>query len=211
MDHLKENSKDKLRPSGNVKDRKQQTKEDSDSDDEFDEFNEEVAETKEFIANEAEKLAMNMDMSHVFNDIKLQFRLDTFEIRLYVQRRQITVHSEILPNWHMMVRGLCTYSGVEQDRSKITTDFVNPPCLVRNRITLREINIIDYSVPDSNDPPAFNYARSEKDKFDKKVQDIGKFALNKTAQNMHFNQPYDMNGRPTSAKGDVDFFRLSEK
>lgn len=84
MDHLKENSKDKLRPSGNVKDRKQQTKEDSDSDDEFDEFNEEVAETKEFIANEAEKLAMNMDMSHVFNDIKLQFRLDTFEIRLYV-------------------------------------------------------------------------------------------------------------------------------
>jgi len=70
------------------------------------------------------------------------------------------VHSEILPNWHLTVKGLCTYSGVEQDRSKITTDFVNPPCLVRNRITLREVSIVDYHKPDASDPPAFSHATS---------------------------------------------------
>jgi hypothetical protein len=71
-DFLKENKKDTKRPSGTVKDRNLNTPDDEDDDDdEFDDFKEEVEETKEFIANEAEKLAMSMDISHFVNDIKL--------------------------------------------------------------------------------------------------------------------------------------------
>jgi len=69
---LEENKKDTKRPSGTVKDRNLNTPDDEDDDDdEFDDFKEEVEETKEFIANEAEKLAMSMDISHFVNDIKL--------------------------------------------------------------------------------------------------------------------------------------------
>jgi hypothetical protein len=71
-DFLKENKKATNRPSGTVKDRNLNTPDDEDDDDdEFDDFKEEVEETKEFIANEAEKLAMSMDISHFVNDIKL--------------------------------------------------------------------------------------------------------------------------------------------
>ena len=69
---LEENKKATNRPSGKVKDRNLNTPDDEDDDDdEFDDFKEEVEETKEFIANEAEKLAMSMDISHFVNDIKL--------------------------------------------------------------------------------------------------------------------------------------------
>jgi hypothetical protein len=69
---LEENKKATNRPSGTVKDRNLNTPDDEDDDDdEFDDFKEEVEETKEFIANEAEKLAMSMDISHFVNDIKL--------------------------------------------------------------------------------------------------------------------------------------------
>jgi len=69
---LKENKEAKNRTSGKVKDRNLNTPDDEDDDDdEFDDFKEEVEETKEFIANEAEKLAMSMDISHFVNDIKL--------------------------------------------------------------------------------------------------------------------------------------------
>jgi len=208
---LEENKKDTKRPSGTVKDRNLNTPDDEDDDDdEFDDFKEEVEETKEFIANEAEKLAMSMDISHFVNDIKLQFRLDTFEVQLFVLRRPIMVHSEPKPNWHLIVRGLCTYTGVEPDRTK-QVDTINPTSLVRNRITLREISIYDYHRPDDVVKPAFGFAQSQVEKVDSHMQNMGKHLFNKTAQNMHYNPPYDHNGRPTSAKGEVDQFRFSEK
>lgn len=60
---LEENKRDTSRKAGNVKDRKNQftPDEDSDDDNDIDDFKEEVAETRDFIANEAEKLALSMD------------------------------------------------------------------------------------------------------------------------------------------------------
>lgn len=38
-------------------------------------------------------------------------RLDTFEIRLMVPRREIVRYNEIYPNWHLIVRGFCIKTG----------------------------------------------------------------------------------------------------
>ena len=53
-----------------------------------------------------------MEYAHFLEGIKMQFRLDSFEIRLLVERRAIYRYGEILPNWHLTVKGLCTKFGI---------------------------------------------------------------------------------------------------
>ena len=36
-----------------------------------------------------------------FSGIKFQYRLDTFEIRILVPRREIVHDNKIYPNWHL--------------------------------------------------------------------------------------------------------------
>lgn len=58
-------------------------------------------------------------------------RLDTFEIRLVVPRREIVRYDETYPNWHLVVKGFCIKMG-----------FVNKDQVTQ--VSLKEVSIVDY-------------------------------------------------------------------
>lgn len=71
----------------------------------------EEEEVIEYIKNEAVKLENSYRLAEFLNGIKFQMRLDTFEIRLVVPRREIVRYNEVHPNWHLVVKGFCVKMG----------------------------------------------------------------------------------------------------
>lgn len=141
-----------------------------------------------------------MEFAHFLTGIKFQFRLDTFEVHLHVERRAIVRYGEVLPNWHLTVKGICTKFGI------LESELVN-------RITMQEVNIIDYFKQGVKDQPAFAHAKKSGNENDdnNRMNDMGKFLFNKTAKNQSLNQAYNMNGRQSAATHDVDYFNRSDK
>ncbi len=73
----------------------------------------------EYIKNEAVKMENAFRLGEFASGIRFQMRLDTFEIRLVVPRREIVRYNEVHPNWHFAVKGLCVKMGFV-DKNQIT-------------------------------------------------------------------------------------------
>lgn len=99
-----------------------------------------------YIRNEAVKLESSYALSEFLSGIRFQMRLDTFEIRLLVPRREIVRYNEIYPNWHFIMKGLCVKLG-----------FLGKEQV--NQVTLKEISIIDYYKQGSGHQAAVAYAQ----------------------------------------------------
>jgi len=84
------------------------------------------------------------NLAHFVDGIKLDVRLDTFEVRLLVPRREIVAYNQIYPNWHFIVQGLCYKVG-----------FVDADLKVE--LALREVAIYDYTIK-SKKSVAVSYA-----------------------------------------------------
>lgn len=99
----------------------------------------------EFIKNESVKLQDSRARAAFFTGVRFSLRLDTFEIRLIVPRREIVYMNEIYPNFHISVKNLCLKAGFVDE---------NFAC----QLTLEEVNIIDYFKPSEHMSPAMRHA-----------------------------------------------------
>ena len=79
------------------------------------EFESEDEEVIEFIKNESVKLQSSKARAAFFTGVRFQLRLDTFEIRLIVPRREIVYLNEIYPNFHISVNNLCLKAGFVEE------------------------------------------------------------------------------------------------
>lgn len=138
-----------------------------------------------------------MELGHFLDGIKFQFRLDSFEIQLLVPKREIVRYQEVLPNWHFQVRGLCFKLGILDSK-----DFVV-------KTTLKEVCIVDYFKKDGAGVAVMPYAKNHKDiklETDKEGEMIKDGRMTAQAQPHSLNEAYNLGGRFSAAKREVDYF-----
>ncbi len=78
-------------------------------------YESEKEDAREYIENEWIKMQSAENKAQFFRGIKFQMRLDTFEIRLMIPRREIVRYNEVYPNWHFKVQGFCIKLGFVGD------------------------------------------------------------------------------------------------
>lgn len=83
------------------------------------ELESEDEEVIEFIKNESVKLQSSAARAAFFTGVRFQMRLDTFEIRLIVPRREIVYMNEIYPNFHISIKNLCLKAGFVEENLAI--------------------------------------------------------------------------------------------
>lgn len=138
----------------------------------------------EYIKNEAVKMENAFRLGEFANGIRFQMRLDTFEIRLVVPRREVVRYNEVHPNWHLVVKGLCVKMGFV-DKNQVT------------QVTLKEVSIVDYYKQGSCNSAAVPYAIDQ--------MQAGNYDLNQFRTSAIFLESI-ADGRKSAAAMDVDYF-----